>query len=216
MADEAFTRRLAQVVEEAGGQNALARKASLSQSGIARLVAGGEPTLSTLKAIAKASGRSLLWLISGEIDSPASIEISDADAVMVPILDVIASAGAGRDNDDEAVLTHLPFSGRFLRRIGVSSAKVKAIRSSGDSMEPTIADGALVLVNEGARELLDGRVYALRASDGLRLKRVQRAMDGAVMLISDNRERYPVERLGPAEAAQIDVVGRVFWTERLL
>lgn len=217
MADEAFTRRMAQVVDEAGGQNALARKTGLAQSGIARLVKGGEPTLSTLKSIAKASDRSLLWLITGEVDSPAEIEPSDgSDLVYIPFLDVVAAAGAARDNDHESVLTHLPFSRGFLHRLGVSPGRVKAIRSGGDSMEGTIADGALVLVNEAARELTDGRVYALRAADGLRLKRVQRAMDGSVMLISDNRERYPVERLSADEAAEIDVVGRVFWTERLL
>lgn len=217
VADEAFTRRLIQVVDEAGGQNALARKTGLAQSGIARLVKGGEPTLSTLKSIANASGRSLLWLTMGDIDSARPAERSDAaDVVMIPILDVVAAAGAGRDNQAEAVLTHMPFSHSFLRRLGVSSQRVKAIRAGGDSMEPTVADNALVLVDEGARELLDGRVYALRAVDGLRIKRIQRAIGGGVMLISDNRERYPVEQLAASNAAEIDVVGRVFWTERLL
>ena len=217
LADEAFTRRLAQVVDEAGGQNALARKTGLAHSGIARLVKGGEPTLSTLKSIATASGRSLLWLIAGEVDSPTMDAPSDAsDTVYLPILDVVSAAGVGRNNDGEAVLTHLPFPRALLRRLGVAPNRAKAIRSGGDSMEPTIADGALVIVNEGARELLDGRVYALRAADGLRLKRVQRAMDGSVMLISDNRDRYPVERLSAPEAAEVDVIGRVFWTERLL
>jgi phage repressor protein C with HTH and peptisase S24 domain len=83
-------------------------------------------------------------------------------------------------------------------------------------MEPTIADGSLVLINGAAQNLVDGRIYALRAADGLRIKRIQRSMDGAVILISDNSDRYPPERLTSAEAETVLVAGHVFWTERIL
>ena len=83
-------------------------------------------------------------------------------------------------------------------------------------MEPTVPDGMLVLINTAVSDLQDGRIYAIRAPDGLRLKRIQRQIDGSVMLISDNRDKYLPETLSRDDAATIEVAGRAFWTERLL
>lgn len=212
MADAGFTARLREVIDRAGGQNALARASGLSQSGVARLAQGGEPTLSTLKAIAEASGQSLLWLIHGEAD----LGHLTLDAEQVPILDAIAGAGDGRDNGNPEIVGYLPFSRRLLARLRVKPENARALRSSGDSMEHTIADGALVMIDIGVRDLHDGRIYALRAPDGLRLKRIQRHMDGSVSLVSDNRDLYAPERLSADEAQCIEVVGRAVWTERTL
>jgi phage repressor protein C with HTH and peptisase S24 domain len=214
VADEAFTARLLEVVEAAGGQNALARKAGLSQSGIARLTSGGEPTLSTLKAIARASNRSLSWLADGLDDSGESD--APAGTVSIAILDLMAGAGAAVDNGEVDVVGHINFDEAALSRLGVKPDKVRALRCRGISMEPTISDNALVLVNTAKQPLVDGHIYALRAPDGLRIKRVQRQMDGGILLISDNREMFQPERLAPDEAEQVRVLGRVFWTEKLI
>jgi phage repressor protein C with HTH and peptisase S24 domain len=214
LADEAFTARLLEVVEAAGGQNALARKTGLSQSGIARLTSGGEPTLSTLKAIAKASNRSLVWLVEGRDEQGDSD--GPARSVAIPILDLMAGAGSAVDNGEVEVVGHITFDEAALARYGVKPDNVRALRCRGISMEPTISDNALVLVNTAKQPLVDGHIYALRAPEGLRIKRIQRHMDGAVLLISDNREMFEPERLAPDEAEQVRVLGRVFWTEKLL
>lgn len=203
------------IVDAVGGQNALARRTKLSQSGIGRLLAGGEPTLSTLKAIANASDRSLLWLATGEGPDDFSA-VSPDDVTQIPILDVRAGAGSGVANDGDSVNGYLPFSTSLLRHLGIKAENVRAVRAGGDSMEHTITDGRLVAINAGSRDLRDGYIYALRGPSGLRIKRVQRQNSGGVILISDNRDLYPPEHLSPEEAEQIDVVGRVFWTERLL
>ncbi len=83
-------------------------------------------------------------------------------------------------------------------------------------MEPTVPDGMLVLINTAARDLQDGRIYVIRTLDGLRLKRIQRQIDGSVMLISDNRDKYLPEILSREEAETIEVAGRAFWTEKLI
>lgn len=49
----------------AGSVSALARKAGISQSGIRRYFAGGEPTRPHLVAIASAAEVSLIWLATG-------------------------------------------------------------------------------------------------------------------------------------------------------
>lgn len=211
VADQGFTARISALVEQAGGQNAFARLVGMSQSGVARLVKGGEPTLSTLKLIANATGRTLSWVATGDEVASGGNEIGIAE---VPILDVTASAGPGTEVGDEAVIGVIPFPLAILRSLGVTPAKVRAFLARGESMYPTIRDNALVLVDTGNRSLTDGLVYALRGPDGLRLKRIQRAVDGSVNLISDNSSLYPAERVSEADADRIRAVGRAFWTDK--
>lgn len=211
MSDRGFTERFSKIVDAFGGQNAFARKSGLSQSGIARLVAGGEPTLSTLKSIAKAANQSLLWLADG-----IGAEPGDADNWYVPVIDAAMGAGDAVDNVEADIIGTLSFSHSALLRLGTKPENMRALRTLGTSMEPTIDDGALVLIDIGRRSLADGLIYALRAPDGLRIKRVQRQMDGGVLLISDNRDMFQPERLTPHEVEHVRVLGRAIWTEKRL
>ncbi|MBW7959861.1 MAG: helix-turn-helix transcriptional regulator [Candidatus Promineofilum sp.] len=65
-ADWEFHDRLRYLLTKEKSTSAFARKAGLSQSGLHRIEVGGEPTLKTLLAIARAAGVSIQWLASGE------------------------------------------------------------------------------------------------------------------------------------------------------
>jgi transcriptional regulator with XRE-family HTH domain len=210
LAAEGFRERLLRLVEEAGGQNALARASGLSQSGINRLVQGGDPGLDTLQKLALATGRSVAWLAEG-LDG----EQVGTTYVSVPLLDIYASAGSGIDNDWPEVSARVTVDLALLRRLGIQARLVRGLRARGDSMIPTIADDALVLIVLD-HDVVDGRVHAIASADGLRLKRVQRSIDGGYMLVSDNREQYAPELISAADAETLRIVGRAFWTERLL
>jgi len=173
--------------------------------------------------IADATRVSLDWLILGkghpEIGNNAPTRNPNSgnpDIVMIPLLNVAAAAGAGAVNHDVHVLDQIPYSYTALRRLGVNPDKVEAIRATGDSMEPTIRDGALVLVDRAKREVREDAVYAISIGDDVRVKRIKRRFDGSLALISDNNTLYPEEILSRADAEQLKVHGRVFWTERLL
>jgi DNA-binding phage protein len=64
--DGNFIERMQVCASRAGSVNALARKADLSQSGIRRYFAGGEPTRKVLIAIAQAADVDFRWLATGE------------------------------------------------------------------------------------------------------------------------------------------------------
>lgn len=158
---------------------------------------------------------SLFGIASASQSTPK--KVNSGTIVDIPILDVSAGAGAAVDNHDDAeIVAHMPFPLRFLRKLHIKPENVRAVRARGDSMEPTIANGMLVLIDVSFQELQDGRVYALRGLDGLRLKRVQRQLDGSVAIMSDNRDKYLPERLSREEAQAVEVAGRAFWTEKLL
>ena len=60
----------------------------------------------------------------------------------------------------------------------------------GDSMDPTIFDRDAALVDESRRSPLSGKIYALRAADGLLVKRL-RKRDHRWWAASDNEEYEP-------------------------
>jgi len=179
------------------------------------------PSALALRRIGEATDRSLDWL-SGRVETESGTVESGPggpdqdDFTRIPILDVTAGAGWAVENGEPSIVGYLPFPTVELRRLGVTPSRVRGIRSSGDSMLPTIADDKIVLINTAISDLKDGRIYALSVPDGLRLKRIQRQFDGAVLLISDNKELYEPDRVPPHEAASIRVIGHAFWTEKLI
>jgi phage repressor protein C with HTH and peptisase S24 domain len=176
--------------------------------------------------LCREAGLTVDWLADGSSTDPNSdqaaeaalreLTASDAHFVQVPVLDVRASAGNGAENGDAPEIGRFPMPRRFLKRLGIDHGAVHMVRAHGDSMWPTINDGALCAVNSNDQQLSDGRIYALNVEEQTRLKRVQVSFDGGITLISDNRELYPSERLSREDREGLRVAGRVFWTERVL
>lgn len=179
--------------------------------------AQAEPSVSDIAKLAQICDVPIGWLATGDSQPVSGIFPSASpDVVNIPILDVEAAAGAGAFNHGAEVLAELPFPAGFLRRLAIKPDTARAIRARGDSMEPTIPDGMLVLIDTSSREPIEGRIYAVRGPDGLRLKRIQRGVDGSVILISDNSTLYAPERIPEHEIDRVRIVGRAFWTEKLL
>ena len=208
MDENGFSARFSQIVDQLGGQNAAARHIGLSQGGVSRLISGGQPNLQTLRLITEKTGQSLLWLATGQEDNTGAIHI--------PLRDVFGSAGPGAEAIDEAPSRFLSFDPYFVRLWGIPAARVEALTARGDSMLPTIEDGAIVLIDTGDRKLREKPVFAFRTPDGVRFKRFQRTIDGGALLVSDNRDLYAPEKVGPADLEQFRIAGRAFWTPRMI
>lgn len=63
--DDLFAKRVQRLVDEAGGQTALARKTGMSTGAIQRYLRGGDPTRAVLIRMAQVCGVSLEWLVYG-------------------------------------------------------------------------------------------------------------------------------------------------------
>ena len=95
---------------------------------------------------------------------------------------------------------------REVHRLREGQAAIVRVR--GDSMEPGLVDGDLIVVDR-ARRLPDagGAVFVVRIDDAVMVKRVSRARAG-LRVVSDNPAAPPVPD-GPVE-----VIGRVVWLMR--
>jgi phage repressor protein C with HTH and peptisase S24 domain len=212
MSDSEFTARFKEIVKEFGGQNAFSRKANISVSGVARLFSGGTPTLSTINSIANATGVSILWLVSGEgsMYEPDQNDRSQTSArtYSIPILDVHASAGHGTIVEDEAPVAVMNFSEDTLRALNVAwSSSLHFIYARGTSMEPTIKDKDMLLVDTVITALQDNAIYVFNRADSIIVKRLRMPILGDLEIISDNGniiEKIPFDML-----AEVRPVARV-------
>lgn len=120
--------------------------------------------------------------------------------------DIYASAGGGAENYD-AQNDYLYIDQEILERIGLTckADAIEAINVLGDSMEPTLHEGNVVLIDRTKQEWQRGGVFVVATIGGLFIKRLQPKASGAVDLISDN-PAYPVERI---DAGDIRILGKV-------
>ena len=79
------------------------------------------------------------------------------------------------------------------------------VRAAGDSMEPTIRDGDLVVVDQDQRVAVDNQLFVVRTGAGVVVRRLHR-MGDHWNLVSDK-----LGRLSRPMAADDRIVGRVAW-----
>lgn len=83
----------------------------------------------------------------------------------------------------------------------------------GESMEPTLRPGDMILIDTSDTTAARDGVYVLRMEGALLVKRLQRLPPNQIRVTSDNEKYQPfVIRVGESE--NIGVVGRVIWAGR--
>lgn len=138
------------------------------------------------------------------------------DFMMVPRYDLSASAGHGALIASEQIVDYLAFKSEWVRNaLGIAQKDLALISVKGDSMQPTLTDGDLVLIDISRKMVEDSGVYVIHLSDTLMVKRVQRHLDGTLTVTSDNT-KYSPERVQSKDGKLFHVVGRVVWTGRRL
>lgn len=131
---------------------------------------------------------------------------------------VRGAAGHGSAEHDETDNGYrLRFSRRTLNRLNVVPDNAVCIVVSGNSMEPQLPDGCTVGVNLGDRVVHDGKIYAVRHEDMIRIKVLYLLPGGGIRMKSYNSEEHPDERYTAIQVREqgIEIIGRVFWSSVL-
>jgi phage repressor protein C with HTH and peptisase S24 domain len=217
-----FAARVSEVVGDIKIR-AFAHNAGISARSLSEYMAGDtEPSRLALVGIARAGNVSVQWLATGygkkelSFDSTSESALAPEDFVMVPRYDVHGSAGNGAVIHSEQIVDYLAFRANWVRNaLGVAHKDLVLISVKGDSMEPTLSNGDLILVDTGARRIEDSAIYVLKNGSGLLVKRLQHKLDGTVIVKCDN-DRYESEVYSAEAAVAVIVVGRVVWAGRKL
>ena len=137
----------------------------------------------------------------------------------VPLHEALLAAGAGSQAGEE-IIDQLAFRRDWLKRIGLRPAAARLARVTGASMEPTLSEGDMVLIDTSAteprvvrRDPRDRRrspIYAIADAGGARIKRIERPEPDQLMLLSDNID-YPPELLHGHDLKELKIIGRVVW-----
>ncbi len=144
-------------------------------------------------------------------------ELDDKRFVLVPRYDIQASAGPGAFADEEQIVDWLAFSRDWVRStLRVDPRWLVLVTAVGDSMEPTIRAGDLLLVDRSVEFFRDDAIYVIQIAGQLMVKRIQRFFGGAVVVKSDNATAYVEQTLAREEAEAAQVAGRVPWIGRMI
>ena len=186
--------QLKKVMEEKGlTQYALAKKSGIPQSMLSAYIHNKRGiSKKNLKKLAQAIGVPESYFIEDEPPKqyPPTPEVVEREYIAIPI---ITGVGAGGEviTDDYTII----------RRSQLPRKSLSAFEVRGDSMEPTIPKGWIVLIDPDDRKLQNGKIYLFASSggsdeNGLLIRRVFKQNE-EWMMVPDNR-KYEPEKLTDA------------------
>ncbi|GGB21347.1 transcriptional regulator [Sphingomonas metalli] len=213
--------RLRQLMNDRGlTQSELARRVGISQTSIAKLVTGSGYGSKFLHRIAQELGTSPGYL-EGLTDDPKadaiplpSVEDAAEQLDLVSVQQIDLAYGLGATFVDNHVnVDVIRFPRLWMEAITSSPpALLTWARGRGDSMEPTIHDGDVVLIDRSQRVVVEqDAVWAYTVGDLGAIKRL-RIKGDRVVIHSDNQSVRPDEE----SIDQVNIVGRVIFVGKRL
>ena len=200
--------RLKEAVKRWGAQTELSAVTGLSRQAIGDILNGNsEPKRENLFKICEAVGADARYVLGIHETFPLGGDLTE-----VNVLKFEVSGGNGLvPMGDGASDVSFAFPSRWLRSEFGAAEPLKIARARGDSMEPTIRDGGIVMIDTSATVWSDA-VYAFDWHDHFYVKRVQ--LEGSrLRLLSDNRAYDPitVDLTNDADRDALTIIGKVVW-----
>lgn len=190
------------------------------------------PKAATIGRIAEVCGVSTRWLILGEGPmrkgeasavceekapygaEPRALPIADcADSYQIPLVDDMPSAGNGNDLLETEPRCYYPFPASWLRKKG-NPKDMLLMEVSGDSMEPEIKHGDLVMLDRGKTRPMGGRFFVVRLEGSLYVKRME-VLPRKLLLVSLNKSYTPIEvDMTKDVTDSVQIIGQIIWLSR--
>jgi phage repressor protein C with HTH and peptisase S24 domain len=204
---------------KAGRFNAssLGREVGASTSAAALYWSGERPwPLELLPKVSNALGIGLQYLLTGDnlvLDTGAGRSQISEETVAVREIDLSYGMGATYLDVPITEEVHL-FPRAWLRRYTRSAPdKLFFAQGIGDSMEPTLHDSDLLLIDTDQRQLTSAdRIWVITYADCGMIKRLRPIPGGGVEVWSDKKEISPFT----AYDGEIEIIGRVVAVQRKL
>lgn len=179
------------------------------------------PNGDNLINLSKALGCSMEWISHGEMGAREAAATYDATNKspfsLVPMVEQFYHAGNGdgmNHKKDPEFLKSLSFRRDWLEYEGFDPGKLKVAMVHGKSMEPTLTEADVILVDRSdchINSIESGKIYALTVNGSPLVKRVYRQELGGLTLESDNRSFKEIS-IAESDYSTIEIIGRVVWS----
>jgi len=174
------------------------------------------PSFEVLTKIAEFYNADITWLLLGrhpeiikqEGHSPETT--GDSDFVFVPMVSGSLAAGLPLEADNKIELK-IAFRKEWIARKG-DPKRMSLIRIHGDSMEPTLYSGDIVLIDHAQNAISpQGGIYAIALDGEIMIKRVEFLRSRKIVVIKSDNPRYSTEESPPE---RLTVNGKMIWFAR--
>ena len=197
-------------------QQKLADKLNIKQQTIADIESGRKQKID-VEILYKLLEEYLInteWLLFGtgyptkfDDEEAASIIYSNTNSIPIPFYSAKAAAGEGVDITEYPEKDIIAFDKRYLQAVvGHNFEHYSLITAVGDSMQPTIKDGDLLMIDDSIKEIRPNKIFVIRQGNKFRVKRLRTEITGETFIISDN-PNYPIETMDK----ETEIIGQVVW-----
>lgn len=198
-------------------QAALAKACGVSAPSVNGWTSGESKTLEAANLLKAAAFLEVSpkWLAEGvgPMRQNSSVVPPSDEFVSVRHADVAFSNGTGQVVYHEDDRPPLMFRADFLRKLGIAQGNAVVVDSAGNSNEPRIVDGSVVLVNRGDKERLDGDFFAFRFDGELMIKRLEHVEGVGILATAENPNFKPKQKIyRDFDPNSFEVIGRAVWT----
>lgn len=130
---------------------------------------------------------------------------------VIPRYSVLVSAGGGHGEVHEEQIGEIAFEvGWMQRNLGRSGRGFSCVIVRGDSMQPTLINGDEIIIDKHVVRVDVSGIYVIALRGDLLVKRVQRKLDGSLVVKGDN-PAYEPETITEDRVEDFRVVGRMVW-----
>lgn len=222
-----FIKRLQELIIKSGADKSLFKSSGkVNYSEVARNIGvdsatvqrifeeNSKPSFEVLRRIAEHYNADLTWLLLGKHPEiiKSDKEEGGSDFIYVPMVSGRLAAGMPLEADNKVEL-EIAFRREWIARKG-NPGDMSLIRIHGDSMEPTLYSGDVVLIDHSKSVVsLQGGVYAIALDGEIMIKRVQYLRSRGVVVIKSDNPRYSTEEVPPE---RLTVNGKMIWFAREL
>ena len=141
-----------------------------------------------------------------EISEAAPSDDDDYQAVKMLNVEVSAGSGAAGVEIIES-LGALHFKRSYMSQHGINGNNSAIVSVRGESMEPTITNGAVVLINQNETSLKNGYVYALVLDADLIIKRLFFDSEKNKWVARSDNKKFEDRELNDS----VTILGRAIW-----
>jgi phage repressor protein C with HTH and peptisase S24 domain len=122
------------------------------------------------------------------------------------------AAGDGEaETEPGSLISSLSFPAPWLRRLGLNAQSAALVWVKGDSMTPTLKNGAMAMLDTRINDVKKRKIYAFRYGEELFIKRLERIAPDTLIAFSDNAAYDTIAIVG-TDLEQFQMFGEVVWS----